>query len=613
MMKRELKREKERRVHSDKENIKYMFSNWWTVDKNSVILSALRIPAMIILPIVTALIPKIMIDYITENKSMKEMVFAVGFLSLLFAGLSWIGPYLQNRVSTNLEKLRAYYQINLFRKSMYVDYEDIESLAGREKIKRAENFLYAGPFSFSYGLFQLIIGVTGVGAFFAILTSINLGVVGIIVATCIVDGITRYFLMKKEDNFWGETSNIRVTFDYMYEIACDQTYAKDVRIYGLKEWLCFFLAKVAASYTKISRAFYKTSAPLSGAIAITSLLRDIIAYGYLVYCVLYQGMKPANFIFLFGIISGFSTWLSTIISSQSEMRWVCNECDHFREFIEMKEGTEKQNLETIPIPTADQFPCSIEFDHVSFSYNKDENEVLKDVSFKIEKGENIAIVGENGAGKTTIIKLLCGFYPPTKGKILINGKDIAQFEKQEFYTLFSAVFQDYTFLPLSVAENISSAVSQETDYEKVDSVLRQAGVFERIQGLPEGSKTKMVKELNEDATNFSGGEQQKLLLAKCLYKNAPILILDEPTAALDPIAENQLYVQYDKLSQNKTSFFISHRLSSTKFCDRIFFVANGHIEESGSHDELIAKKGKYHHMFQVQSHYYRTAGGDLSE
>lgn len=608
-----MKKEKERHVHSDKENIKYMFFNWWKVDKKSVILSALRIPAMIILPLVTALIPKIMIDYITENRSMKDMVLAVGFLSLLFAGLSWIGPYLQNKVSTNLERLRAHYQIMLFRKSMYVDYEDIESLAGREKIKRAENFFYGGAYTFSIHLFQLIIGVTGVGTFFAILSSINLGVVAIIIATCFLDAIIRYFLMKKEDDFWGDTSNIRVRFDYMYEIACDQTYAKDVRIYGLKDWLCFFLAKVASSYSKVIRRFYKAAAPLSGSIAITSLLRDIIAYGYLVYCVLYQGMKPSDFIFFFGIISGFSTWLSTIISSQSEMRWVCNECHHFREFIEMKEGTEKGNAQTVPVPTDDQFPCSIEFDHVSFSYNKDGNEVLKDVSFKVEKGENIAIVGENGAGKTTIIKLLCGFYPPTKGKILINGKDISQFEKQEFYTLFSAVFQDYTFLPLSVAENISSAVSEETDYEKVDKVLKESGILERVQGLRSGVKTKMVKELNEDATNFSGGEQQKLLLAKCLYKNAPILILDEPTAALDPIAENQLYVQYDQLSKNKTSFFISHRLSSTKFCDRIFFVANGNIEESGTHDELIEKKGKYHHMFQVQSHYYRTAGGDFDE
>lgn len=608
-----MKKGQETRIHSDKENIKYMFSSWWNVDKTSVILSALRVPATIILPIVTALIPKIMIDYITENRSLQDMVIAVGLMSLLFAGLSWIDPFLSSKVFTHLEKLRAHYQILLFRKSMYVDYEDIESLEGREKCKRAETFFYNGAFNFTYNIVGLVIGATGVGAFFAILTSINFGVVAIIVASCGIDALIRYALNRKEHKYWDDVTKSRVAFDYLYEVACDQTYAKDIRIYGLKNWLSFFLAKTIAAYTKIGNKFFKVAAPLSASIALTAFLRDIIAYGYLVYCVVYQGMKPADFIFLFGIIAGFSTWLSSIVNSIGGLKWICGECDKFREFTEMKESTEKADVEAIDIPKADQFPCSIEFSHVSFSYNKDENEALSDVSFKVEKGENIAIVGENGAGKTTIIKLLCGFYQPTKGKILVNGKDISHFNKQEFYTLFSAVFQDYTFLPLSVAENISSTKSDKTNYELVDTVLKKAGIFERIEGLPNGAKTKMVKEINEEATNFSGGEQQKLLLAKCLYKNAPILILDEPTAALDPIAENQLYVQYNELAENKTSFFISHRLSSTNFCDRIFFVSNGKIEESGSHQELLAKRGKYFRMFQIQSHYYRTNGGDFDE
>lgn len=225
------------------------------------------------------------------------------------------------------------------------------------------------------------------------------------------------------------------------------------------------------------------------------------------------------------------------------------------------------------------------------------------MSFKVSKGENIAIVGENGAGKTTAIKLLCGLYYPTKGDILINGKSSRDFSKESYFDLFSVVFQDHNFLPLTVAENICARADY--DKEKLSYALQKAGIDGKINSLEKKENTYMVKDVYKDAADFSGGEKQKLLLAKAIYKNAPVLILDEPTAALDPIAENELYLKYNEMTDNKISFFISHRLSSTRFCDRILFISDGRITEEGTHDELMAQKGAYYRMYQLQSYYYK--------
>ena len=230
------------------------------------------------------------------------------------------------------------------------------------------------------------------------------------------------------------------------------------------------------------------------------------------------------------------------------------------------------------------------------------------MSFKVNRGENIAIVGENGAGKTTAVKLLCGLYYPTSGEILINGKSSRDFSNDSYFNLFSAVFQDYYFMPMTIAENICTA--SDYDRKKLFAAFDKAGISEKINSLPLKEKTYMIKDVYKDAADFSGGEKQKLLLAKAIYKNAPVLILDEPTAALDPIAENELYLKYNEMTSGKISFFISHRLSSTRFCDRILLVKDGKIAESGTHDELMALKGLYYRMYQVQSYYYKENRGE---
>ena len=253
----------------------------------------------------------------------------------------------------------------------------------------------------------------------------------------------------------------------------------------------------------------------------------------------------------------------------------------------------------------------ITFSHVSFSYYGAAEDTLKDVDIVIRPGEKVALVGLNGAGKTTLIKLLCGMYEPTRGEILLDGKPSVRWSLEEWYKLFSVVFQDTALLPATIVENVAACTPEEADRERVRKCLDQAGLLEKVESLPHGMDTYVQKEIFKEGVNLSGGETQKLLLARAIYREAPILVLDEPTAALDAIAENQLYQKYNELTRGRTSLFISHRLASTRFCDRVLMLEGGRIVEQGSHQELMEKRGAYYRLFQVQSHYYqkdRTEG-----
>jgi ABC-type multidrug transport system fused ATPase/permease subunit len=269
-----------------------------------------------------------------------------------------------------------------------------------------------------------------------------------------------------------------------------------------------------------------------------------------------------------------------------------------REFMEKGKVSDPENPVELPDTTQ---PPIIEFRNVSFSYT-DESKILDELDFTVNAGEKIALVGINGAGKTTAMKLLCGFLSPDEGEVTIYGKDTRHYRREDIYSLFSAVFQDELILPLTLAENITSNFE---DAEGIRAALERAELWEYVGDLPKGIDTYMTKAVSEDGLILSGGQNQKLFLARALYKDAPVLLLDEPTASLDPLAESAVYEQYHELTVGKTSIFISHRLASTRFCDRILLLADGKVAESGSHDELMALGGEYAKMYEIQSHYYK--------
>ena len=588
-----------------KANIKYMLKNWIAWDKKSLIYFFIRVPALVFQPIVTAYIPKAMIDCITEGVTVGRLTLVVGLLSVLLVLTTWFAPFMQELLNGSARIIRMRYAVLAFRKNLYTDYKNIESPLGREKNKRAMEFYrsyYSGSSDFLDSCNQFCVCIVGIITSLALIYKINMIMILIILATCVCEFFLLKFLNKKEKKTKNERSKIFVRFDYYYNLCRDFSAAKDIRLYGFTDYFMLAVAKIIYELEAVNQKFARQNIKVGGTRALLNLLRELVAYVYLTYLVCSSRLSVSDFIFYFGIITGFSNWIMNAVYQYSNLERCCNDCAAFREFAESTD--ENDNKPDIDFKGIE----SIEFQNVSFKYQSAEKSTINNMTFKVNKGENIAIVGENGAGKTTAVKLLCGLYYPTSGEILINGKSNRDFSGNSYFNLFSAVFQDYYFMPMTIAENICATSNY--DKEKLFAAFEKAGISNKINGLPNKEKSYMIKDVYKDAVDFSGGEKQKLLLAKAIYKNAPVLILDEPTAALDPIAENELYLKYNEITSNKISFFISHRLSSTRFCDRILFIKGGRIAESGTHDELMALKGLYYRMYQIQSYYYKENGGE---
>ena len=590
-----------------KDNFKYMLSNWLKWDKKSLKFFFLWVPALVLQPLVTAYIPKAMIDAIDNGVTVGDMTVIVALLSLLLTLTIWLDPFMKELVRGGARIVRMRYAVAAFRKTLTTDYVNIESFEGREKQKRAEAF-YNARFSsgadFVEQCAHFLVCVIGVIASSVLLYKVNYFIILLILLTCVCEFFLLKILKTKQSETTDNYSKLSGKFEYFYKLSKNAEASKDIKLYGFSDYLVKTAADFIYQIEHINAKYTKQSAAISGVRALLNLVRELVAYAYLTYLVLKNRLSVSDFIFCFGIITGFSNWIMNLVFSFMEISRCCTDCALYREFVEESVSEGKPEVDFGEVR-------SIEFSNVFFTYPASDTETIRNMSFKVNKGENIAIVGENGAGKTTAIKLLCGLYYPSEGDILINGRSSKEFSSDSYFDLFSAVFQDYCFMPMTIAENITA--EQSYDKERLFAAFDKAGITDKINSLSEKENTLMVKDVYKNAADFSGGEKQKLLLAKAVYKNAPVLILDEPTAALDPISENELYLKYNELTEDKISFFISHRLSSTRFCDRILFIKDGAVAESGTHEELMAKKGAYYRMYQTQSMYYREMGVAVNE
>lgn len=590
-----------------KDNFKYMLSNWLKWDKKSLKFFFLWVPALVLQPLVTAYIPKAMIDAIDNGVTVGDMTVIVALLSLLLTLTIWLDPFMKELVRGGARIVRMRYAVAAFRKTLTTDYVNIESFEGREKQKRAEAF-YNARFSsgadFVEQCAHFLVCVIGVIASSVLLYKVNYFMILLILLTCVCEFFLLKILKTKQSETTDNYSKLSGKFEYFYKLSKNAEASKDIKLYGFSDYLVKTAADFIYQIEHINAKYTKQSATISGVRALLNLVRELVAYAYLTYLVLKNRLSVSEFIFCFGIITGFSNWIMNLVFSFMEISRCCTDCALYREFVEESVSEGKPEVDFGEVR-------SIEFSNVFFTYPASDTETIRNMSFKVNKGENIAIVGENGAGKTTAIKLLCGLYYPSEGDILINGRSSKEFSSDSYFDLFSAVFQDYCFMPMTIAENITA--EQSYDKERLFAAFDKAGITDKINSLSEKENTLMVKDVYKNAADFSGGEKQKLLLAKAVYKNAPVLILDEPTAALDPISENELYLKYNELTEDKISFFISHRLSSTRFCDRILFIKDGAVAESGTHEELMAKKGAYYRMYQTQSMYYREMGVAVNE
>jgi ATP-binding cassette subfamily B protein len=591
-----------------------MVFNWYKWDKKNTFLSFLIVPVMIILPTVNALIPKLLIDAINNHAALRQFIWMVAAVSLVAALLGWLRPALVEKSLALLRNAGMRYAVLTFEKLLHMDYANLESYDGRLKLERCKKFALGGDTAPGGMLIWSATGfctsLLGMGAYTMLLTRVNPLLLLLIIGMSALEFLCHQALRRAELRMEDRVAPFGLRLEYFFRLATAPKPAKDIRLTGAKDWLLFSMAQSVAGYGKVTRWFMGQTVKTSALQALCALVREAAAFGFLIAAVLRDKTTVADFLFHFGLVTGFSAWVSGISWQLVHMRQVAAECQKFRDFLEIPDQKEKSSA-----PAAFGAIERIAFCGVFFSYEEEENgeNALEEINFTVRAGEKIAVVGENGAGKTTLVKLLCGLYAPTRGKILVNGADAATLERESYFDLFSAVFQDYTFLPTSVAANILLREEERDDREKLEWALRQAGLWEKIQSLEEGLQAKLIKQMNAEAVDFSGGEKQRLLLARALCKNAPVLILDEPAAALDPIAEERLYAQYRALMQGKTAFYISHRLSSTQFCDRIFFLQGGRIAEVGTHEELLALQGGYWRMFQTQAYYYQKTGSGARE
>lgn len=316
----------------------------------------------------------------------------------------------------------------------------------------------------------------------------------------------------------------------------------------------------------------------------------------------------ADFVLYFGLITGFSMWLSALFGQVNSLRRTSIIVNYLRTFLDYPDtflregGFESEKLKLSP--------KEISFHNVSYRYEGAQQDTLSGLNLTIAPKEHLAVVGLNGAGKTTLVKLLCGLTDPTEGTVCYDTTDVREYNRDKYYELFSAVFQQFSVLPLTFAEIVAEEEPSRIDRAKVEKCLQKAGLWEKIDSLEKGIDTEYSREVNDNGTELSGGQIQKLLLARALYRNAPVMVLDEPTAALDPIAESNLYETYNEVMKDSSAVFISHRLASTRFCDRIVLLEDGRIIEEGTHAELIAKQGRYYKLYETQAKYYREHSGE---
>jgi len=389
-------------------------------------------------------------------------------------------------------------------------------------------------------------------------------------------------------------------------ISKDFKYAKDIRLYSMQD----SLRQRLNNLLDVNRGLYARIHNRAFLVSLVSflvvLLRDGAAYAFLIGMAMRGEMDAASFVLYFSAITSLSDLMRTILGSVSSIFEGALQISDFREDMEIE--NELNHGPGIPVPTS---PFTIEFQNVSYRYPAGEKNVLENVSFRIEAGEKIALVGLNGAGKTTLTLLMCAMLLPDEGEILLDGHPVMEYNRDELCAAFGVVPQKYSLLPVSIARNIACTMEDEQiDHERLAHCVEVAGLTERLRAFPNGADTPLNREMHTDGVELSGGEVQKLLLARLLYKNPPCIILDEPTAALDPIAEDRMYRRYNEITAHATAVFISHRLASTRFCDRIFLLDGARFAEVGTHEELMAANGRYRELFDIQSKYYREGGAD---
>ncbi len=581
--------------------LQYFYPIAWRNFKGFFFCGIIFVIAQAIQPFVSIIMTPLIIDELLGGCDIRKLLAYAAVIAVGGTLLSLIGSITGVTLEKYNEKMENFFILEMSRRVMELDFqltEDKEALDQIEAARTGMSWYSGGVYGISMQVFQFItnlIKIAGVIVMIMIYAPLLFAVTAILL---IINAIMNSKQNKIEIEAFGRLSKLNRIFSYLgYELT-NFRYGKDIRLYGAQDMMVDKWDNYSIECSDNWKWTADKKLPLTLVNTVTEAIRNCASYLYLGILVITGHITIGTFSQMLSAGNTFHASMQGLLMNIQELVKRTNYAYEYVIFMNYPPAIEKGTRHVT------DRPHTFEFRNVSFTYPNTDVKVLENVSVTLKPNEHLSIVGLNGAGKTTFVKLLCRLYDPTDGEILLDGINIRDYDYHEYMALFSPVFQDFKLFALSMKDNIVlDGTYEETDMQ---SLLSQVGLSEKVNSLEKGADTMLFKDFDEEGIEPSGGEQQKIAIARALFKNSPVVILDEPTAALDPIAEYEIYCQFDALVGGKTAIYISHRLSSCKFCDRIAVFSNGTIKEYGTHDELVSKAdGIYAEMFAAQAQYYQ--------
>ena len=601
----------EKPKYSVRQNVCFMVRTAWQTRRRVLLLCVVLAAVQVALNLAQLYIAPEILAKVEQGAPVRELVQTIGFFTAVLFLLQGAAAYCEAvRMPGEIDVRCAIIRM-ISRKSSETSYpnvHDAKILKLEEQTQRAINSNDDAAEHIWHTLTELLANLGGFAVYLLLLCRLSRFLILLVVLTAAADFFVSHYINEWEYRHRDEREQYDKELHYFLDKPRQVQLAKEIRVFGLAPWLRELREKSLRALAAFVARREKTCLWANAADVVLTIMRNGIAYAYLIRQTLVQGWPASTFLLYFTAVSGAAAWVTGILTQCSQLHKESIDLSRVQEYLHIPEPFRFAG--GLQPPAADGYELRLE--NVSFRYPGTDKDILKQMNLTIRPGERLAVVGLNGAGKTTMVMLLCGFYDPTEGRVLLNGQDIREFDRSAYYRLFSAVFQGFSILDTTIAECVAQT-AENIDREKVERCLAQAGLTQAIAQFPQGINTHFGRDVYLDGVQLFGGQTQRLMLARALYKDGPVLILDEPTAALDPIAENDIYQKYSDMTAGKTSVFISHRLASTRFCDRILFIADGGIAEEGTHQELLAKGGAYAELFAVQSRYYQEGGVQNAE
>lgn len=551
--------------------------------------------------------PKYVLSFIEDDLPFNTIIMYTVIICLIMMILDVISTTCYNSFEFEYRKTEGYVEKKRMDKLFHTDFKNMESPDFLDYAQRAKTALNRGK-GFHGVLYQsrnfiaqgtlMILSAALIG-----IQNLLMMIIFIVISFGIVK-ISSFFTKRDKIKFSDAMAPTWRKMNYLESTTKNFDFAKDIRLFNMSNAFFNQLSGVNETYKELNRKHHNRMVLWEVSLGSVLIVQKILMYTWLVYNVVTGAYQISDFVLYVGLVSTFHASVGYVNWIYSDMRTNSLMINDYRNFVDWKEDRETADEKDGHITEINLDKFEFRFENVSFKYPGHDNYVLKNVNLTIKNGAKLAVFGVNGAGKTTFIKLMMKLYEPSEGRILLNDVDIKEYNREEYFKLFSPVFQNVECFAMPIYQNISFAEEDKTDMNKINEVLEQSGLSEKINSYEKGIHTNLLKIFDKEGIDLSGGEKQRLAMARALYKDGKVIILDEPTAALDALAEDRMYREFENMIHGKTAVFISHRLGSTRFCDKIAMFEDGTIVEEGTHEELMAKNGKYAYMFGIQSQYY---------